>query len=123
MRSTSPTATLPALGIETVAGRLFTPDDDSPRAPERVLLTYPYWQRKFGGDPTVIGRQLTVDGVAHEIIGVLPRSFIFLNEHPQLVLPMRIDRAKVFVGDFSYEGIARLKPGVTIDRRMRTSRE
>ena len=108
--------TLPALGIETVAGRLFTPDDDSPRAPERVLLTYPYWQRKFGGDPTVIGRQLTVDGVAHEIIGVLPRSFIFLNEHPQLVLPMRIDRAKVFVGDFSYEGIARLKPGVTIDQ-------
>jgi len=108
--------TLPALGIETVAGRLFTPDDDSPRAPERVLLTYPYWQRKFGADPAVIGRRLTVDGVPYEIIGVLPRSFIFLNEHPQLVLPMRIDRAKVFVGDFSYEGIARLKPGVTIEQ-------
>src|SRR4029453_9042694 len=55
--------TLPALGIQTVAGGLFTPDDYSPRAPERVLLTYPYWQRKFGGDPTVIGRRLTVDGV------------------------------------------------------------
>jgi len=106
--------TLRALGIETIAGRLFTADDDSPRAPERMLLTYPYWQRKFGGDPTVIGRQVMVDAVPREVIGVLPRSFIFLNEHPQLVLPMRIDRAKVFVGDFSYEGIARLKPGVTI---------
>jgi predicted permease len=108
--------TLRALGVEPVAGRLFTAEDDSPRAPERVLLTYPYWQRKFGGDPTIIGRQVTVDGTPREIIGVLPRSFIFLNEHPQLVLPMRIDRAKVFVGNFSYSGVARLKPGVTIEQ-------
>src|SRR5436190_11044277 len=88
--------TLRALGVQTIAGRLFTADDDSPRAPERMLLTYPYWQRKFGGDPTVIGRQVMVDGVPREIVGVLPRSFIFMNDHPQVVLPMRIDRAKVF---------------------------
>ncbi len=108
--------TLRALGVQPIAGRVFTADDDSPRAPERTLLTYPYWQRKFGGDPTVIGRQLMVDGAPREIIGVLPRSFIFLNEHPQLVLPMRIDRTKVFVGNFSYSGIARLKPGVTTEQ-------
>jgi hypothetical protein len=108
--------TLRALGVETIAGRLFTAEDDSPRAPQRALLTYPYWHRKFGGDPTVIGRQVMVDGVPREIIGVLPRSFIFLNEHPQLVLPMRIDRAKVFVGNFSYSGIARLKPDFTIEQ-------
>jgi len=108
--------TLRALRVETIAGRLFTADDDSPRAPQRMLLTYPYWQRKFGGDPTVIGRQVMVDGVPREVIGVLPRSFLFLYEHPQVVLPMRIDRAKVFVGNFSYEGIARLKPGVTIQQ-------
>jgi predicted permease len=108
--------TLRALGVPTIAGRLFTAADDTPQAPQRMLLTYPYWQRKFGGDPTIVGRQVMVDGIPREIIGVLPRSFIFLNEHPQLVLPMRLDPAKVFVGDFSYGGIARLKPGVTIEQ-------
>ena len=108
--------TLRALGVQTIAGRLFTAEDDSPGAPQRMLLTYAYWHRKFGGDPGVIGRQVMVDNIPREVIGVLPRSFIFLYEHPQVVLPMRLDRSKIFVGDFSYGGIARLKPGVTVEQ-------
>jgi predicted permease len=105
---------LPTLGVQAAIGRRFTADDDSPKTPERVMLAHSYWSRKFGSDPSVIGRTLTIDGTPHEIIGVLPADFRFLDTNPQLVLPMRINRAEVFVGNFSYQGIARLRPGVTI---------
>jgi putative ABC transport system permease protein len=106
--------TLGLLRVRPILGRRFTSDDDSPRTPERVMLAHGYWARKFGSDPSVIGRQITVDGKPREIIGVLPPDFRFPSAHPQLFLPLRLDRAQVFVGNFSYTGIARLKPGVTI---------
>src|SRR5580698_2824678 len=70
--------TLPVLGVTPALGRLFTRQDDSPGAPETVLLSYGYWQRKFGGSSSVIGRSITVDGKPREVIGVLPRGFHFL---------------------------------------------
>ena len=54
-----------------------------------------------------------VDGQSAEIIGVMPGNFRFLDVHPSLILPLRLDRNKVIVGNFSYRGLARLKPGVT----------
>ena len=108
--------TLSLLRVDPILGRRFTKDDDSKRTPERVLLSHAYWQRKFGSDQGVVGKQVTVDGRPREIIGVLPASFRFLNENPQLVLPFRFNRADVFVGNFSYQGVARLKPGVTIEQ-------
>jgi len=107
--------TLPLLGIQPALGRAFTKQDDSPGTPETVILTYGYWRRKFGADSSVIGRTLLVDGKGRQIIGVLPRTFHFLDwEDPAMVLPFRFDRNKTFVGNFSYQGIARLNPGVTI---------
>jgi putative ABC transport system permease protein len=106
---------LPLLRVRPLVGRAFTAEDDSPAAPERAILAHAYWQRKFGGDPAVIGRQLTVNGRPTEIIGVMPASFRFQDVNPQLILPFRFDRAQIFVGNFSYRGIARLKPGVTIE--------
>ena len=108
--------TLGVLRVEPILGRRFTREDDSPATPERVMLTYAYWQRKFGGDQSVIGRSLVVDGRPREIIGVLPARFKFLGSTPQILMPFRLDRAKVFVGNFSYQGVARLKPGVTIEQ-------
>src|SRR4051812_42167785 len=105
---------LPVLRVQPLLGRRFNADDDSPRTPERVMLAYSYWARKFASDPSVVGRQITVDGTPREIIGVLPASFRFLNASPQMVLPFRLNRTEVFVGNFSYQGLARLKPGVTI---------
>ena len=105
---------LPALRVRPVVGRTFNVRDDSPGTPETVVLSYAYWQRKFAGDPQAVGRRLVVDGAARDIIGVLPQSFRFRDDHPAVLLPLRFDRAKIFVGDFSYEGIARLKPGVTL---------
>ena len=106
--------TLNSLGVQPALGRWFTSKDDSPGSPHTVLLTYGYWQRRFGGDSSAIGRNLLVDGESREIIGVMPQSFRFLDEKPDLILPFRFDRAKTNLGNFSYRGIGRLKPGVTL---------
>ena len=107
--------TLPLLGFQPALGRLFTKQDDSPGAPETVILTYGYWRRKFGSDKSVIGRTLVTDGKGRQIIGVLSQNFHFLDwEDPALILPFGFDRSKAHLGNFSYDGIARLKPGVTI---------
>ncbi len=61
----------------------------------------------------MIGRRIRVDGNDREIVGVLPRSFRFINPQPALIMPLQFNRSKVFLGNFSYRGIARLKPGMT----------
>ena len=107
--------TLPILGVKPVLGRLFTRRDDSAGAPQTVVLSYGYWRKKFGGSDSVIGRPIIVDGKAREIIGVLPKDFHFLDrEDAALYLPMQWDRSKTKLGNFSYPGVARLKPGVTL---------
>jgi putative ABC transport system permease protein len=108
--------TLPLLGVRPILGRGFSHKDDSPGSPETVLLAYGYWQSKFGGNRSVIGRRIIVDGKAREVIGVLPRRFQFLNVKASLIRPFQFDRNKVFLGNFSYQGVARLKPGVTLAR-------
>ena len=108
--------TLALLRVNPQIGRRFTAEDDSPKTPERVMLAHGYWQRKYGSDPGVLGRHLEVDGKPREIIGVLPAGFGFLDNNPQLLLPFRFDPANVFVGNFSYQGVARLKPGATIEQ-------
>src|SRR6266478_869984 len=109
--------TLPLLGIPPLLGRTFTKQDDSPGAPETAMLTYGYWRRKFGGDSSVVGRNILVDGKSRQIIGVLRQRFHFLDwEEPGVIIPFQFDRAKTHLGNFSYEGLARLKPGVTIEQ-------
>jgi putative ABC transport system permease protein len=106
--------TLNALAVQPLLGRWFTAKDDSPDIPQTAILTYGYWQRRFGRDAAVIGRRIRVDGQLTEIIGVMPQSFRFLEQKPDLILPLQFNRAKTFLGNFSYQTIARLKPGVTL---------
>ncbi len=105
--------TLQALGVQPVAGRWFSQADDTPGAPDTVMLTYGYWQRHFGGSTSAVGKSLTVDSKPFTVIGVMPQSFRFLTSRADLIFPEQFDRNKVFLGNFSYQGIARLKPGVT----------
>ncbi len=107
---------LPMLGAQPMLGRLFTKTDASPGTPETVILTAGYWRSKFGADPSVIGRTVMLDSLAREIIGVLPDSFRFLDRKVSLVVPYRFDRSKVFLGQFSFLAIARLKPGTTVQQ-------
>ncbi len=105
---------LPLLGVKPLLGREFLQKDEIEGSPKTVMLAYGYWQSRFGGDPSVIGRRIMVDGTAKEVIGILPQSFRFLDTKPSLVEPFQFDRQKVMLGNFSYEGVARLKPGVTL---------
>ena len=107
-------AILPMLGAQPMFGRVFNKADDSPGTPETVVLTAGYWRSRFGSDPSAVGRTLMVDSQPREIIGVLPDSFRFLDRNVSVVLPYRFDRNRVFLGQFSYRAIARLKPGITI---------
>jgi putative ABC transport system permease protein len=107
---------LPILGVRPAIGRWFSEKDDSPGSPETAILSYGYWQSRFGGDPTVIGRRMVVDGKGTQVIGVMPREFRFLDLKPSIIQPMQFDRAKTFLGNFSYRALARLKPGVRIEQ-------
>jgi predicted permease len=107
--------TLPILGVKPLLGRLFSRSDDAPNAPKTVLISYGYWLKKFGASNSVVGRSITVDGTSREIIGVLPRDFHFLDRQDDaLFMPMQLDHGKTKLGNFSYQAIARLKPGVSL---------
>jgi predicted permease len=110
--------TLQALGVQPLLGRLFSEGDDTPGVdgPEPVILTYAYWQRKFGGDPAVLGRSMTIDARPSAIVGVMPERFRFLDVQPdaEIILTMRLDRARTFLGNFGRQGMAKLRAGVTV---------
>jgi putative ABC transport system permease protein len=107
---------LPILGAQPVLGRSFSAQDTTPGAPETAILSNAYWQARLGGDASAIGKRIMLDGRAREIIGVLPKDFRFLNLKPSLILPLRLDRNKTFLGNFGDRNVARLKPGVTLDQ-------
>jgi putative ABC transport system permease protein len=107
---------LDALGVKPALGRWLSKADAQPDAEGTVLLTHGYWQRRFGRDPAVVGRNLIVDGKPRSVIGVMPQEFTFLIPNAELILPHQFDRNKLFLGNFSFQGIARLKPGVTLEQ-------
>src|ERR1051325_4889346 len=105
---------LQAFNVPPAVGRWLTQADQVPRGAERVMLSYGYWQRRFGGSPAVVGRNLTVDSRPREIVGVMPKGFQFVNQDFDVIQPLAFDRAKVILAGFGYHGIARLKSGATI---------
>ena len=106
--------TLPILGVQPVAGRLFTRKDDTAGSPKTAMLTYGYWQRKFAADSAILGRTIKLDGEPFEIIGVLPKGLQLGTRNPAIVTPFQFDRNTLHLGNFSFQAIARLKPGVTL---------
>jgi putative ABC transport system permease protein len=107
---------LPALGVQPALGRWFSGEDHTLAAPETVILIHGYWQRRFGGERSIIGRRVLIDGRPRTVVGVMPASFRFLNETPDVILPARFEPAMLTLGGFNYEGIARLAPGVTLEQ-------
>jgi len=103
-----------ALGTPPEVGRWFSAADQIPRGPETVMLSYGYWQRRFGGDRAVIGRNMMVDSRPREIVGVMPKGFQFVDADFDLVGPLAFERGKLILAGFGFHGIARLKPGATI---------
>src|ERR671919_1163006 len=100
------------LGVRPAMGRWFSPADDTTGAPDTVIITNGYWNRRFGGDAAVLERALTINGRSTQIIGVMPPDFRFDSDF-ELLLPLRISPGAPTPG-FRLLGVARLKPGVTL---------
>ena len=96
-------------------GRDFTAGDDKPGAAPVTIISYPFWQQRFAGDPNIVGKQILLDGKAHTVIGVTRADFVHQGPPPLwgLIGPLNWKERDVRTGG---NVIARLKPGVTIDQ-------
>jgi predicted permease len=113
-------ALLPTLGLQPIIGRNFSPDEDRRDGPRVVLISQQMWRQYFNGDAAALGRALTLDGVPHTIIGVLPEAAtaVPLNQQ-QIWVPRPAEVAYLQGlqgGGYFFQVIARLKPGVSLDQ-------
>lgn len=118
----------PALGVQPVLGRAFTPEEDQPGHEHEVLLSYGLWREHFGADPGILGRSLELNGAAYTVIGVMPPGFAFPRkeempgsfEFPReaaLWVPLALPAAKLHPDDpDELAVIGRLRPGATIEQ-------
>jgi predicted permease len=114
---------LPVMGVEPVSGRNFTPDEAVPNGPAVILLSHGLWQRRFGGDPNIVGKTIQVNGQGVEVVGVLPEGFEFLFAR-EAGLPPVPGALQLFQFDFRQaprafrwmRAVARLQPGVSFEQ-------
>jgi putative ABC transport system permease protein len=101
-------------GADILRGRTYTAEEDLPRAPKTAVLAHAFWQRRFGGDPNVLGKRMTLSGERYEIIGVVgPNLKIEITEPPDVYIPFQLDPIREDHGHY-FTVIGRLKPGVTL---------
>ena len=105
---------LQTLRVPPLLGRWLLPAEQNPHGSKVVMLSYGYWQRRFGGDPAVIGRSIEVDSQLRQIVGVMPQGFRLVNADFDLLVPLGFDRNKQILAGFGFQGVGRLKPGVPI---------
>jgi predicted permease len=105
---------LETLQVPPTLGRWFTGTDQDPRGAKTAMLSYSYWQHRFGGDRGVIGRSLQVDGQTRTIAGVMPKGFRVVDQDFDLLIPLAFDPTNQNLAGFGYAGIARLRPEVSL---------
>ena len=105
---------IPLLQVPPLIGRSFTEAEDAPKGPNVVIISEGLWRSRFGADRGVLGRTIDVNGRTWEIIGVMPTRLRFPSPETQIWIPMRLDANDPSPGGFNYDGIARLRKGVTI---------
>jgi len=113
------TEALALAGVQPALGRLFAAGEDEPGREFEAVLAWQFWQRRFGGDPNVLGRAITLDGRAYRVVGVMPLRFdfpLFWAHDVQLWAPLALGtRADSRTGQ-SLRVFARLRPNVTVDQ-------
>jgi putative ABC transport system permease protein len=101
-------------GIRPVLGRWFSEEEDKPNGRKVVVLTHGFWTRQFARDAAIVGKPITLDGEAYEVVGVMPETFAHRRSDAIVPLAMKLDparRGNHFLGTY-----ARMKPGVTVER-------
>jgi len=105
----------PLLGVEPALGRTFLAEEDAPGGPRVAVLSQGLWLRRFGGDRSVLGRDILLSGEKHTVVGVMPAGFQFLSPSVELWTPLALTPQQLSDRQGHYlEVIARLKPGVTV---------
>jgi predicted permease len=107
--------TLEALDVRPTRGRWLSEAEQTPGSAS-VMIGYGYWQRRFGGDQSIIGRTLTLDARPREIVGVMPSGFRIVTADPDVIVPLGFDRGRLILPPFGFQSVARLKPGTAIDQ-------
>jgi predicted permease len=100
-------------GAQAAFGRTFTAEEDRPRGGNVIVLSNGLWQRRFGSDPGIVGKALTLGGESYTVIGVLAPSFTF-DPLPDLYMPFQADPNSTNQGHY-FRVAARLKPGVSLN--------
>jgi putative ABC transport system permease protein len=107
----------PLLGVEPQIGRVFTAAEDQPGAQRVVLLSHALWQRRFGGDPGIVGQSLTLNGETYVVVGVMPARFKFPSSDDQAWVPIAFTQEEAGNRNTHYlEVLARLKSGVSLSQ-------
>lgn len=103
------------VGFHVLYGRTFTQDEDVPNAPRVVVLDEGLWRRRFSGDPGIVGKAVSLNGVPNTVVGVVatPAGIREFGTPPEVYVPMRLDPASHDLGGY-FNAMARLKPGVTL---------
>ena len=106
------------LRVRPALGRTFTRDEATVGKPRVVLLTHRLWVSRFGSDPSVVGRTITLNGGPIEVVGVLPASFEFSDESIDLWAPLQLEGSAQPLSRASHQFFvyARTKPGVTLQQ-------
>jgi len=107
-------STFEVLGRTPARGRLPTEEESAPDGPRVVLLSDALWRTRYGADPGVVGRTLELNGNSVEVIGVMPAGYDFPAPETDAWIPSQLDPASENFGGHHIEGIARLRPGVTL---------
>jgi putative ABC transport system permease protein len=105
---------LQALGVQPLGGRWLSAADQVPGGPRTVIVSEGYLQRRFGAGARIVGQTMLVDSQPYEIVGVMPRGFRIVDADADLILPIRFDRSRAKLPGFGFQGVARLKPGVSL---------
>jgi putative ABC transport system permease protein len=106
----------PVLGVEPLLGRVVATEDDRTEANKVVVISYPLWQSRYGGQAGILGREILLDDEKHTVIGVMPRGFQFLDPEVRLWVPARFTPEQMATrGSHYLQVVARMKPGVTLD--------
>ena len=105
----------PLLGVEPQLGRVFTAAEDQPGSQRVVLLSYGLWQRRFGGDPSIVGKPITLNDQSYVVMGVMPARFQFPTNDNQIWVPIAFSAEEAADRELhNLQVVARLKPGVTL---------
>jgi putative ABC transport system permease protein len=111
----------PLFGVTPALGRNFTADEEQPNGPKVAMLSHRLWQRRYAGDPSIVGRGIAIDGVAHTVVGVLPASFrlhlpaeAFMVTDAEVWTPLQFDYGRAPPRNFTgFTVFGRLAPGAT----------